>query len=87
MAGLAVFDPDIRAFDLWINVTIDRDQVEPTIIVGIIERIAPAYNVSGGASEVGGAPTDLGKRVLIGQMRVTVYFDGVRRGPRSPAAR
>ena len=47
MARLAVIDSDVGLIDLRVNMPVDRNQVEPAVVVNIVKGISPTHDVSG----------------------------------------
>jgi len=53
LAWLAVEDADLGVLNLRVDVAVDGDEIEPAIVIDVVEGVAPADDVGRGAGDVG----------------------------------
>src|SRR5690348_3120705 len=56
-------DSDLRIIHLRVDMAVDRNQVEPSVVVEVVERVPPAHHARGGTRDVGEI-RDVGKAQL-----------------------
>src|SRR5581483_11648623 len=63
LAGLAEDDADLGIVNLRVDVAVNGDEIEPAIVIDVVEGVAPADDVGRGAGDVGDV-RDVGKGQL-----------------------
>ena len=51
LAGLAEADSDLCLIHLWVYMAVDRDEIEPSVVIDVVEGISPADDVDRGAGD------------------------------------